>query len=122
LSKLQLLLSSRDRELSRISRSLNHIINISNPTHNIALINDIAEVLKPNNVDAALDNNFETYNALRDFSKLLINSCSASKRSAYETMRTDIGSIRRLRVTKGICLPSDYPLHLVCGSKDVIHS
>lgn len=32
------------------------------------------------------------------------------------------GLVHRLRITSAILLPSDYPLHLVCGSKDVIHS
>jgi hypothetical protein len=41
---------------------------------------------------------------------------------AHEPMRCDIGNMRRLRVTKGICLPSDFPIHIICGSKDVIHS
>jgi hypothetical protein len=43
-------------------------------------------------------------------------------RSGYQTIRSDIGSQRRLRVTKGIYLPADIPLHGIFGSKDVIHS
>lgn len=43
-------------------------------------------------------------------------------RSAYEFTRCDVGSMKRLRVTKGICLPADYPIHVICGSKDVVHS
>jgi heme/copper-type cytochrome/quinol oxidase subunit 2 len=43
-------------------------------------------------------------------------------RSAFLPMREDVGSIRRLRVTKGLALPVDLPLHGVFGSKDVIHS
>lgn len=53
-------------------------------------------------------------NTIRYFAK--------NNQSMYEIIRGDIGSMRRLRVTRGICLPSDYPIHLVCGSKDVIHS
>lgn len=30
--------------------------------------------------------------------------------------------VRRMRVTAGVLLPSDVPIHLICGSKDVIHS
>ena len=41
---------------------------------------------------------------------------------AHEPIRCDVGNMRRLRVTKGICLPSDFPIHIICGSKDVIHS
>ena len=44
------------------------------------------------------------------------------QKSQFKDMGMDVGSMRRLRVTKGICLPSDYPIHVVCGSKDVIHS
>jgi hypothetical protein len=47
---------------------------------------------------------------------------SRQYRSAYEVVRCDVGSMRRLRVTKGICLPADYPIHIICGSKDVVHS
>jgi heme/copper-type cytochrome/quinol oxidase subunit 2 len=59
---------------------------------------------------------------LKDVASRIALLASAKGRSAYETVRRDVGSIRRLRVTKGICLPSDTPIHLVCGSKDVIHS
>ena len=44
------------------------------------------------------------------------------RRASYEFARCDVGSMRRLRVTRGVCLPADYPVHVVCGSKDVIHS
>jgi len=47
---------------------------------------------------------------------------NVKKKSAFELAKTNIGNMRRLRVTKGICLPSDYPIHIICGSKDVIHS
>lgn len=47
---------------------------------------------------------------------------SRTPRSGYQAIRSDIGSQRRLRVTKGIYLPADIPLHGIFGSKDVIHS
>ncbi len=43
-------------------------------------------------------------------------------RSGYQPIQSSIGSQRRLRVTKGIYLPADLPLHGIFGSKDVIHS
>jgi hypothetical protein len=43
-------------------------------------------------------------------------------RGGYEAMQTDIAAMRRLRVTKGIYLPADTPMHGIFGSKDVIHS
>lgn len=63
---------------------------------------------------------------------LLLNKCSDTlektveshliSRANYSLALDEIGSIRRLRVTKGVYLPSDVPMHVVCGSKDVIHS
>lgn len=32
------------------------------------------------------------------------------------------GLVRRMHVTAGLALPSDTPIHVTCGSKDVIHS
>jgi heme/copper-type cytochrome/quinol oxidase subunit 2 len=40
----------------------------------------------------------------------------------YVPLSSSISASRRLRVTKGISLPSDVPMHIICGSKDVIHS
>jgi len=45
-----------------------------------------------------------------------------TNRAGYGLINEEIGSIRRLRVTKGVYLPADVPMHAVCGSKDVIHS
>jgi heme/copper-type cytochrome/quinol oxidase subunit 2 len=43
-------------------------------------------------------------------------------RNGYTGIQADVGSMRRLRVTKGVYLPSDTPMHGIFGSKDVIHS
>jgi hypothetical protein len=43
-------------------------------------------------------------------------------RQGYVPLSSSISASRRLRVTKGISLPSDTPMHIICGSKDVIHS
>jgi len=40
----------------------------------------------------------------------------------YTPVCAAVGSMRRLRVTKGVYLPADLPIHGVFGSKDVIHS
>lgn len=40
----------------------------------------------------------------------------------YVPLSSHISASRRLRVTKGVTLPSDIPMHVICGSKDVIHS
>ena len=44
------------------------------------------------------------------------------QRDLYVSMPSDVRSIRRLRASKAVCLPCDVPMHIVCGSKDVIHS
>lgn len=40
----------------------------------------------------------------------------------FKEINNNISAIKRLRVSKGICLPSDYSIHIICSSKDVIHS
>jgi heme/copper-type cytochrome/quinol oxidase subunit 2 len=40
----------------------------------------------------------------------------------YVPLSSNISASKRLRVTKGVTLPSDIPMHIICGSKDVIHS
>jgi hypothetical protein len=43
-------------------------------------------------------------------------------RSGFALFRDEVGAQRRLRATKGLVLPADLPMHVICGSKDVIHS
>lgn len=43
-------------------------------------------------------------------------------RGGFTAAEGGVGSIRRLRVTKGVYLPADVPMHGIFGSKDVIHS
>ena len=47
---------------------------------------------------------------------------TAGEATGYLPIRTEVESQRRLRVTKGIYLPADIPMHGIFGSKDVIHS
>jgi heme/copper-type cytochrome/quinol oxidase subunit 2 len=44
------------------------------------------------------------------------------ERTGYRPISEEVGNQRRLRVTKGVSLPSDIPMHGFFGSKDVIHS
>lgn len=57
-----------------------------------------------------------------DFSNLGGPDLEVRPRQGYVPLNSDISASRRLRVTKGITLPSDTPMHVICGSKDVIHS
>lgn len=45
----------------------------------------------------------------------------SSSRSDYSISLVG-GLVSRMRITSGITVPSDIPIHLICGSKDVIHS
>lgn len=49
-------------------------------------------------------------------------SATYKSRAGYAAISAEIGSQRRLRVTRGIYLPADVPMHGIFGSKDVIHS
>lgn len=57
-----------------------------------------------------------------EFSSLGNPELEVRPRQGYVPLSSDISVSRRLRVTKGVTLPSDTPMHVICGSKDVIHS
>jgi heme/copper-type cytochrome/quinol oxidase subunit 2 len=129
LTKLVLLSSAKDRELLRIQRSsssftpdlgnaqllgnkLKLFVNaalVSQPVLPCAVTADSGVLPKPALIANLLTN-------------IAANLTKIRSRSAYEFTRCDVGSMKRLRVTKGICLPADYPIHVICGSKDVVHS
>lgn len=44
------------------------------------------------------------------------------KRSGFVPLSEELHQSRRLRVTKGVFLPTDIPMHGIFGSKDVVHS
>ncbi len=46
----------------------------------------------------------------------------AMQKEPYTAMPEDVRAIKRLRASKAVHLPCDTPLHIICGSKDVIHS
>ena len=54
--------------------------------------------------------------------RVVAGAAAPAPRAGFSPLKLDIGSMRRLRVTKGIYLPSDTPMHGIFGSKDVIHS
>jgi hypothetical protein len=60
--------------------------------------------------------------AALEFSMLGGQDLGSRPKQGYVPINSDISVSRRLRVTKGITLPSDIPMHVICGSKDVIHS
>lgn len=49
-------------------------------------------------------------------------SSDSTVRSGYAPIQLGVSNMRRLRVTQGIYLPADLPIHGIFGSKDVIHS
>lgn len=42
--------------------------------------------------------------------------------SGFRGVEAEVGELRRLRVTRGVVLPTETPIHGIFGSKDVIHS
>ena len=97
----------------------NVIINLN---INNLLLNDL-------NLFKSLDNNiFSQNNIINKFKSLYYNyyilqlQKSLKSRFDYKEINNNISNIRRLRVSKGICLPSDISIHIICASKDVIHS
>ncbi len=52
----------------------------------------------------------------------LLEPLRAVRRGGYELLDARISAMRRLRVTRGVYLPADTPMHGIFGSKDVIHS
>lgn len=52
----------------------------------------------------------------------VLGKASLDRRHGFSHVRENIGSLRRLRLTKGLCLPAMMPIHGIFGSKDVIHS
>jgi len=54
---------------------------------------------------------------------LVSNEVGTTRDSSLSSHGPMVGGMaRRARVTSGVCLPSDHPLHLICCSKDVVHS
>lgn len=60
-----------------------------------------------------------------DFDFLTPNvSVSTTRKPISANYKTSLvgGLVSRLRLTSGVRLPSDTPIHIICGSQDVIHS
>jgi len=56
-------------------------------------------------------------------SKLLIETSTTRQTNSLNNNNLIFGGLTsRIRVTSGVILPSDINIHLICGSKDVIHS
>jgi hypothetical protein len=122
LSRLALVLTARDREVTRVARALGNT-----NTQQLSQTGASTTLLSRDVTNLLTAPEFTTQSkgaatTLLDTVSRLAGLNRTRGRSAYESAKRDIGGIRRLRVTKGICLPADTPIHLVCGSKDVIHS
>ena len=57
-----------------------------------------------------------------EFARTPFEDAQVGSKQGYVPLNSAISVSRRLRVTKGVTLPSDTPMHVICGSKDVIHS
>lgn len=60
--------------------------------------------------------------SLQAVASLVSTSTTRVIRAGYTAIQPGVANMRRLRVTQGIYLPVDLPIHGIFGSKDVIHS
>ena len=151
LNKLLIISSFNEKEIMNIHES-NVKTSSSLIFSNNFLINDIKNLLSlyQNNLDIknnslSSDNSvfllfndlnffkydsfiYSNYNIIKLSKSLYYNyyllqlQKSTKSRFEFKEINNNISSIKRLRVSKGICLPSDFSIHILCGSKDVIHS
>ena len=141
LSKFFLINSFKDKELKNIN-TLNNNLYINYDF----IFKDISSILSyqnffdiknnsifSNNLQLNLFSNlnffkYTIYGNFNDIKNIYYNyyllqlQKSNKSRFDYKEINNNISNIKRLRVSKGICLPSDFSIHIICASKDVIHS
>jgi len=150
LNKAYLILSFKDKELRNISSKFNKLNSTEtlfiNDFNSIIFFNQNFFDIKKNNIISSKDKfSLLLNNNLNMFNYLNINSIhnntlisnvkklyyeyylfqlqkSSKNRFNFNEINNNIPNIKRLRVSKGICLPSDFNIHIICASKDVIHS
>lgn len=94
----------------------NNIINVFKTiTINYNFLENL--LIKTPSVSTDLDSDFIGFDRLVELS-----SSRNSIISQRETFELFGGLTSRLNITSGLVLPSNTPIHIVCGSKDVIHS
>ena len=59
--------------------------------------------------------------SLSERQSLEVSTTRQPSRVSFDTSLVG-GLVSRMRLTSGVCLPSDLPIHVTCGSQDVIHS
>lgn len=147
LNKSSVVFSFKSKEIKNITNDEVHsidlnslvnsdLLNILNLYQNNFDIKNNFSISPFNNLNLFSNLNYFKYNSLESnplsiqkFIKsyyynffLLQLQKQTKSRFSYVEINNNIPSIRRLRVSKGICLPSDFNIHVICGSKDVIHS
>lgn len=110
-----------DTKSSNYTQNNSYFLSNFNMLKSTPIIN-MGVLFSNNSVLNSIKNIFFTPKLLFNVQKFSSVGNNLTSKSGFDFLRSDIGSVRRLRVTKGICLPSDYPIHIICGSKDVIHS
>jgi hypothetical protein len=142
LNKLFLINSLKDKELKNISIDFKNNIYMENDL----IIKSIDNIMSYQNFFDIKNNsitsnslqinlfsnlNFFKYSDSHNFNNIkniyynyYILQLQKSNKSRFNFLQlnNNIPNIKRLRVSKGICLPSDINIHIICASKDVIHS
>lgn len=142
LNKTYLITSFKDKELKNlfnysknslyqtndlIIKDINSIISYQNffDIKNNNITSSSLQVNLFSNLNFLKYSNFENFKNIKkiyyDYYILQLQKSNKS-RFDYKEINNNIPNIRRLRVSKGICLPSDFSIHIICASKDVIHS
>lgn len=150
INKAYLILSFKDKEFKNLYLKNNNYFNINNNLFidDFSSIFNLYQnffdikkntILNNDNLKLHLFSDLNMFKYLNNYSvfdnKLLNNikslyydyyllqlQKSDKYRFNFKEINNNISNIKRLRVSKGICLPSDFNIHIICASKDVIHS
>jgi len=117
---------------------LNDFLNFKKINFNNSLLKESFNNNIINNVKYTFKNNFQInkiFNlkkpkCIDDLDVYFLNSINynefSSSRNSISSQNNNFelfgGLTSRLNITSGLVLPSDTPIHIICGSKDVIHS
>ena len=142
LNKLFLINSLRDKELKNISidfknniymendliiKSIDNIMSYQNffDIKNNSIIGNSLQINLFSNLNFFKYLDSHSFNNIKNiyYNYYILQLQKSNKsRFNFSQLNNNIPNIKRLRVSKGICLPSDINIHIICASKDVIHS